>query len=131
MIRQLLRAKIHRATITHAELHYEGSVTIDEDLLDAAGMVEFEAIHVWNLTRGSRLVTYTLRGPRGSGVVCINGAAAHLNKPKDMVIMACFADMNEEEARTHQPLVVRVDERNRIIGSEPEIAGPARSGIPA
>ena len=127
MIKQLLRAKIHRATITHADLDYEGSVTIDEDLIDAAGMVEFEAVHVWNLTRGTRLVTYVLRGPRGSGLICINGAAAHLNKPKDLVILACFVDMNEEQARKHQPLVVRVDERNRVIGTEAEIAGPARS----
>ena len=90
MRRRMFLGKIHRATVTHADLDYEGSVTIDKDLLDAAGMLDHEEIHVLNVTRGSRLVTYTLPGPRGSGVVCINGAAAHLNTPGDLVILAPY-----------------------------------------
>jgi len=124
MRRILFRSKIHRAVITHADLHYEGSVTIDADLLDAADILENEAIHVWNITRGTRLQTYAVPGPRGSGVVCVNGAAAHLNGPGDLVILATFAEMTEEEARAHRPKVVRVDEQNRIVGDEPEIPGP-------
>ena len=79
MRRRMFLGKIHRAVITHADLHYEGSCTIDADLMEAAGMIEHEELHVWNVTRGTRLVTYTLAGPRGSGVICINGAAAHHN----------------------------------------------------
>lgn len=117
-------SKIHRATVTHADLDYEGSVTVDAELLDAAGMLEHEEVHIWNVTRGTRLATYTLAGPRGSGVVCVNGAAAHLMSPGDLVILATFADMEEAEARTHVPRVVRVDRRNRAIGLEPERPGP-------
>jgi aspartate 1-decarboxylase len=116
--------KIHRATVTHADLDYEGSVTIDEELLEAAGMLEHEEVHVWNVTRGTRLVTYTLRGPRGSGVICINGAAAHLMKPQDLVILATYGEMDDAEARRHVPKVVRVDAQNKMIGMEPERAGP-------
>jgi aspartate 1-decarboxylase len=97
----VFKSKIHRATVTHADLEYEGSVTVDSDLLDAAEILPYEAIHIWNVTRGSRLVTYALPGPRGSGAICVNGAAAHLNKPGDMVILATFADMTREEARQH------------------------------
>ena len=122
-----LKAKIHRATVTHADLEYEGSVSIDEDLLEAAGIMEYEAVHVWNITRGSRLQTYAIRGPRGSGVVCINGAAAHLNKPGDLVILASFAELEESEARTFKPTVVLVDSQNRIVARNAlEVAGPAR-----
>ncbi|HLV21973.1 MAG TPA: aspartate 1-decarboxylase [Polyangiaceae bacterium] len=116
----VFKSKIHRATVTHADLDYEGSVTIDEDLLDAAEILPFEAVHVWNVTRGSRLVTYALAGPRGSGAVCVNGAAAHLNRPGDLVILATFADMTPEQARQHRPKVVRVDASNRSIGDESE-----------
>jgi len=127
MRRTFFKSKIHRATVTHADLDYEGSVTIDEDLMDAAGIWEYEAIHVWNITRGSRLQTYAIRGQRGSGIVCINGAAAHLNKPGDLVILATFAELEESEARTHEPAVVLVDARNRIVSRDvAEIAGPAR-----
>ncbi len=124
MRRRMFLGKIHRATVTHADLDYEGSVTIDADLLDAAGMLEHEEVHIWNVTRGTRLVTYTLAGPRGSGVICVNGAAAHLMKPQDLVILATFGDMDEEEARAHQPKVVRVDSENRMIGLEEERPGP-------
>lgn len=125
MKRRMFLGKIHRARITHADLHYEGSVTIDRDLMDAAGMLEHEEVHVWNVTRGTRLVTYTLRGPAGSGVVCINGAAAHGNQPGDLVILATFGELDDEEARTHQPKVVFVDEHNRIREIERERPGPA------
>jgi aspartate 1-decarboxylase len=127
MRRILFKSKIHRATVTHADLDYEGSVTIDEDLMDAAGIWNYEAVHVWNITRGTRLQTYAIKGERGSGVVCINGAAAHLNQPGDLVILATFAEVEEAEARTFEPKVVLVDRRNRIVSSDlGEIAGPAR-----
>ena len=124
MRRTMFRSKIHRAVITHADLHYEGSVTIDADLLAAADILENEAIHVWNITSGTRLQTYAVPGPRGSGVICVNGAAAHLNRPGDLVILAAFGEMSDEEARSHRPKVIRVDAKNRILGDEPEIPGP-------
>lgn len=124
MQRTMFLSKIHRAVITHADLHYEGSVTIDVDLLEAAGMLEHEEVRVWNVTQGTRLTTYTLAGPRGSGVICINGAAAHGNDPGDLVILATFARMSDAEARTHVPTVIRVDAQNRILGREPERPGP-------
>jgi aspartate 1-decarboxylase len=118
----VFKSKIHRATVTHADLDYEGSVTIDADLMDRANIVPYESVHVWNVTRGSRLVTYALSGPRGSGAVCVNGAAAHMNKPGDLVILATFANMSRAEALKHHPVVVRVDEKNRPIGSDgPEV----------
>ena len=132
MRRNLFKSKIHRATVTHADLEYEGSVTIDEDLMEAAGIWEYEAIHVWNITRGTRLQTYAIKGQRGSGVVCINGAAAHLNDPGDRVILATFADMDDAEARQWKPLVVLVDENNRIVdGNAVEIAGPRKRRVTA
>jgi aspartate 1-decarboxylase len=127
MRRTLFKSKIHRATVTHADLEYEGSVTIDEDLMDAAGVWEYEAIHVWNITRGTRLQTYAIRGARGSGIICINGAAAHLNKPGDMVILATFAELDEAEARGFKPMVVLVDAHNKIVAKDAvEVPGPAR-----
>lgn len=127
MRRTLFKSKIHRATVTHADLDYEGSVSIDEDLLEAADIMEYEAVHVWNITRGSRIQTYALRGERGSGVICINGAAAHLNEPGDLVIIATFAELEESEARTHEPTVVLVDRANKIVAKDAvEVAGPAR-----
>ena len=127
MRRTFFKSKIHRATVTHADLEYEGSVTLDEDLLDAAGVWEYEAIHVWNVTRGTRLQTYAIKGQRGSGIVCINGAAAHLNKPGDLVILTTFAELEESEARSFKPTVVLVDGQNRIVARNAvEVAGPAR-----
>jgi aspartate 1-decarboxylase len=127
MRRTFFKSKIHRATVTHADLDYEGSVSIDEDLMDAAGIWEYEAVHVWNITRGTRLQTYAIRGERGSGIICINGAAAHLNRPGDMVILATFAELEESEARNHVPQVVLVDAKNRMVAKDvSEIAGPAR-----
>jgi aspartate 1-decarboxylase len=127
MRRTFFKSKIHRATVTHADLEYEGSVTVDEDLMDAAGFWDYEAVHIWNITRGTRLQTYAIKGARGSGVICINGAAAHLNKPGDMVILATFAELEESEARAHRPTVVLVDRQNRIVAKDAvEVAGPER-----
>ncbi|HET6922759.1 MAG TPA: aspartate 1-decarboxylase [Anaeromyxobacteraceae bacterium] len=127
MRRSFFKSKIHRATVTHADLDYEGSVSIDEDLMDAAGIWQYEQVHVWNLTRGTRLSTYAIQGERGSGVVSINGAAAHLNEPGDLVILATFAEMEESEARAHRPKVVLVDGRNRIVARDvAEVPGPGR-----
>jgi aspartate 1-decarboxylase len=125
MQRRMFLSKIHRATVTHADVHYEGSVTIDQTLLRAAGMLPHEEVHIWNVTRGTRLVTYTLEGPPDSGVICINGAAAHLMKPGDLVILATFATMSTEAAQTHEPTVVLVDEHNRIKELRAEVPGPA------
>jgi aspartate 1-decarboxylase len=127
MRRTFFKSKIHRATVTQADLDYEGSVTIDEDLMDAAGIWNHEAVHIWNITRGTRLQTYAIKGARGSGVICINGAAAHLMKPEDLVIIATFAELEESEARTFVPKVVLVDRQNKIVVKDAvEIAGPDR-----
>jgi aspartate 1-decarboxylase len=128
----VFKSKIHRATVTHADLAYEGSVTVDQDLLDAADILPYEAIHVWNVTRGTRLVTYALSGPRGSGAVCVNGAAAHLNQPGDVVILATFAEMTPSEARGHRPTVVRVDACNRMLpDTSEELPGPVLNSLRA
>ena len=128
----MFKSKIHRATVTHADLSYEGSVSIDRDLLDAAEILEWEAVHIWNVTRGTRLVTYALAAPRGSGAICVNGAAAHHNQPGDLVILATFADMTPVEARRHVPRVVRVDPKNRPLeGMHPEEAGPILDSLSA
>lgn len=127
MRRQVFKSKLHRATVTAADLEYEGSVTVDEALLEAADILEFEAVHVWNVTRGTRLVTYALKGPRDSGVVCVNGAAAHLVSPGDCVIVATFCELEDVDARRHVPTVVLLDERNRIrLAGVAEVPGPGR-----
>lgn len=127
MARNMFRAKIHRAVITHADLEYEGSVTIDEDLMSAADIIEFETVHIWNVTRGTRLQTYALRGEAGSGVCCINGAAAHLMKRGDRVIIATFADVPDDQLEGYQPRVVLVDDNNRIKNPNlTEIPGPLK-----
>jgi aspartate 1-decarboxylase len=117
-------SKIHRAVVTHADLHYEGSCTIDVDLMDAADILPNQELHIWNITQGTRIVTYALPGPRGSGVICINGAAAHHNSPGDLVILATFGEMDGEEARTFEPKIVMVDKDNRIKTMRAEIPGP-------
>jgi aspartate 1-decarboxylase len=114
MQRSMLKSKIHRATVTSANLDYEGSLTIDADLLEAADMLPFEQIHVWDVTNGARLTTYAMPGERGSGIVCVNGAGAHLVKPGDLVIVATYAQLDTAEARKHRPTVVLVGEKNRI-----------------
>jgi len=122
----LFKSKIHRATVTHADLDYEGSVTISGELLDASGIHEFEQVHIWNVTQGTRLVTYALRGDADSGIICINGAAAHLANPGDKVIIATFAEVEAAAAVGWQPTVVFVDAQNRQTGIEAEVAGPQR-----
>ena len=120
MMRAMLGGKIHRAAVTAANLDYEGSLTIDQDLLDAAGMLEGEAVDVWDVTNGARLRTYTLAGPRGSGVICVNGAAAHLIHAGDLVIIASFVTLEDADARSWQPRVVFVDATNHIVEQRPE-----------
>jgi aspartate 1-decarboxylase len=114
MRRTVLKSKIHRATVTDTDLNYEGSLTIDEDLLDAADMVPFEQIHVWDVTNGTRLVTYALPGVRGSGVIQVNGAGAHLIKKKDILIIATFTELKNRAAKKYKPTVVFVDAHNAV-----------------
>jgi aspartate 1-decarboxylase len=133
MRRTLFKSKIHRATVTHADLEYEGSVTIDGSLMRAAHILPYERVNIWNVTNGSRLETYALEGPEGSGLICVNGAAAHHARPGDVVIIATFAEAaDEDEARNWRPTVVRVDARNRIIDGAPaeELPGPQRRLFP-
>ncbi|MBU1219731.1 aspartate 1-decarboxylase [Myxococcota bacterium] len=113
--RRMFKSKIHRATVTQADLEYEGSLTIDTDLLEKADILPWEEVHIWNVTNGSRLTTYAIEGPRGSGTICINGAAAHLVNPGDVVIIATFTDIEESAARNYQPTVVLVDSSNKIL----------------
>lgn len=113
MLRRMLRSKIHRATVTRTDLHYEGSITVDTDLLDAAGMLPYEAVWIWNVNNGERFETYTLAGSRGSGEICLNGAAARKAAPNDLIIIATFSWMEEQEARRWDPIVVMVDNCNR------------------
>ena len=124
--RKLLSAKIHRATVTAADVHYEGSMTIPPNLLEAAGIEPYEAVQVWNVTRGTRLETYAIRGLPGSSDLCANGAAAHLIYPGDRVILATFAYVPVGELRQHRPRLVFVDERNQITHAGPEVPGPQR-----
>jgi aspartate 1-decarboxylase len=111
----MLKSKIHRAVVTQAELNYVGSVTIDEELMEASGLVEYERVHIVNVNSGSRIETYVIAGERGSGVICLNGAAARAGQKGDMVIIMAYADMTPEEAKTHRPKVVFVNEDNGII----------------
>ncbi|KLU08781.1 aspartate 1-decarboxylase [Kocuria sp. SM24M-10] len=121
MLRTMFKAKIHRAVVTQADLHYVGSVTVDQDLLDAADILPGELVSIVDVTNGARLETYTIAGERGSGVVGINGAAAHLVHPGDIVILISYAQMDDAEARVHVPRVVHVDAQNRIadLGADP------------
>jgi aspartate 1-decarboxylase len=125
--RFMLRAKIHRVRVTGADPDYEGSITLDADLLDAADILPNEQVHVWNVTRGTRVITYAMVGDRGSGTACLNGAAAQLVQPGDIVIVAAFTDMDDAIARSHQPRIILVDEHNRIrqVPAQ-EIPGPRR-----
>lgn len=115
MQRHLMKSKIHRATITSADLHYEGSLTVDQDLLDAADMREFEEVQVVNVNNGARFGTYLIAGPRGSGVLQLNGPAARLGMAGDLVIVITYGVFTEAEAERHHPTVVFVDDRNRIV----------------
>ncbi|MEV6523486.1 aspartate 1-decarboxylase [Longispora sp. NPDC051575] len=126
MLRTMLKSKIHRATVTQADLHYVGSVTIDEDLLDAADLIPGEQVAIVDVTNGARLETYVIPGERGSGVIGINGAAAHLVHPDDLVIIISYGQMDESEAKSYLPRVVHVNERNQVIelGTDPTVANP-------
>lgn len=114
MQRFMMKSKIHRCTVTEANLHYEGSLTIDQDLLDAADILVNEQLHVWDVTGGYRLITYAIPAPRGSGIICVNGAGARHIHRGHVVIIATFTQLSDHEARSHQPRVVHVDEENRI-----------------
>lgn len=114
MMLNMLKGKIHRATVVQAEVDYVGSITIDEDLMDAAGILEYEKVQVADVNNGSRLETYVIAGERGSGMICLNGAAAHFVSVGDKVIIMCYAQMDQNEARSFKPHVVFVDENNRV-----------------
>ncbi|TAJ29251.1 MAG: aspartate 1-decarboxylase [Nitrospirae bacterium] len=115
MFRQMLRAKIHRATVTEACLDYEGSLTVDEDLLDAAGILPYEAIVISNLNNGERFTTYAMAGKRGSGEVVLNGPTARKGAVGDQIIIFCYEYYAEDEIKRHAPRIIKVDERNRIV----------------
>jgi aspartate 1-decarboxylase len=117
MLRTMMKSKIHRATVTQADLHYVGSVTVDEDLLDAADLLAGELVHIVDVTNGARLETYTIAGPRGSGIIGINGAAARLVQPGDIVILIAYGQMETAEAKEFQPHVVFVDSENTVTGT--------------
>ena len=124
MLRTVLGGKIHRATVTHADLHYVGSITIDADLLAAAGILEGEKVQVVDITNGHRLETYTIAGPRGTGVIGINGAAAHLVQPDDLVIIISYVMGTEAEIAKHEAKVVHVDRDNKIVALGNDAAQP-------
>ena len=111
----MLKCKIHRAVITQAELNYVGSITIDEDLMDAAGLYEYEHVHIVNVNSGSRIETYVIAGVLGSGMICLNGAAARSGQRGDLVIIMSYASMTPQEAKSYQPSVVFVDDNNKIV----------------
>ena len=116
MFRTLLKSKIHRVAVTQCELHYEGSCAIDEDLLDAANIAENEQIHIWNINNGERFITYAIKGERGSGMISVNGSAARRASVGDLIIIAAFAQVHEDQVATHQPQLVFVDEHNKQAG---------------
>ena len=130
MMRMMLKSKIHRATVTHADLHYVGSIAIDRDLMDAADLLEGEQVTIADITNGARLETYVIPAARGSGLIGINGAAAHLVDVGDLVIIMSYAAMDDAEARTLKPRVVHVDEQNRVIvlGDDPSEPVPGAKG---
>ena len=126
MLRTMLKSKIHRATVTQADLHYVGSVTIDQDLLDAADLLSGEQVAIVDVTNGARLETYVIPGERGSGVIGINGAAAHLVHPGDLVILISYGQFDDEHARAYEPRIVHVDRDNRVIS----LSGDAAEAVP-
>lgn len=124
MLRTLFKSKVHRATVTQADLHYVGSVTIDAELLEAADLLPGELVHIVDISNGARLETYVIEGERGSGVIGINGAAAHLVHPGDLVIIISYAQVTDAEARELRPRVVHVDADNRIVALGSDAAEP-------
>jgi aspartate 1-decarboxylase len=127
--RTMMKSKIHRATVTQADLHYVGSVTVDMDLLEAADILPGEQVSIVDITNGARLETYAIPGPRDSGVIGINGAAAHLVHPGDLVILISYAQMDNETAHLYRPRIVHVDSRNRIIGLGVDPASAAKGTV--
>jgi len=121
MILNMLKAKIHRATVTHAELDYEGSCAIDEELLRASGILEYEQIHIYNIANGERFVTYAIRAEAGSGVISVNGAAAHKAKPGDLLIICAYGQVRAAQAQLHRPRLVYPDADNRVARVAGEI----------
>jgi aspartate 1-decarboxylase len=117
MFRTLLKSKIHRVAVTHCELNYEGSCAIDENLLEAANIAESEQIHIWNINNGVRFTTYAIKGQRGSGMISVNGSAARRAAVGDLIIIAAFAQVHEDQVAAHKPQLVFVDEANRKIGA--------------
>ena len=115
MLVNVLKSKLHRVRVTQAELNYVDSITIDEDLMDAAGLLENEQVHIVNNNNGERLITYVIKGERGSGIICLNGAAARRAQVGDVVIIISYAMMTPDEARTHSPTVVFPDDNNRLV----------------
>ena len=122
MQRTMLKSKLHRVRVTHSELHYEGSCAIDDNLLDAADIREYQQIDIYNVTNGERFTTYAIRAQRGSGVISVNGEAAHKANPGDILIIASYAMYNELELQKFHPQLVYVDEHNRIIAQRDHIA---------
>jgi aspartate 1-decarboxylase len=127
--RKMLKSKIHRACVTEADLDYEGSITISPELLKAANILPYEAVNVWNVTAGTRFETYAITGEKGSTDICVNGAAAHLVTPGDLVIIASFSQILEEDCADLVPTVVFVDQFNRLKEIRPEVVG-AKNRIP-
>jgi len=121
MQRTMLQAKLHRVRVTQSELHYEGSCAIDDDLLDASGIKEYQQIDIYNVSNGERLTTYAIRAKRGSRTISVNGAAAHLASPGDILIIAAYSILNELELEKYHPQLVYVDEHNRIIAQRDQI----------
>ena len=117
-MRKILHAKIHRVTVTHADINYVGSISIDESLIEASGLVVYEEVHVVDITNGARLHTYVIPAPRDSGIIQMNGAAAHLVKPKDLVIIMGYSYLTIEKMKEHKPKIVFVDQDNKIIDKE-------------
>lgn len=122
MFRTLLKSKIHRVKTTHAELHYEGSCAIDEDLLDASGIVENEQIHIWNVDNGERFVTYAIKGQRGTGMISVNGSAARRAAVGDLLIIAAFAQVHEDHLANHKPKLVFVNDQNQQVELRDKVA---------
>ncbi|MGE7888633.1 aspartate 1-decarboxylase [Bacillus cereus] len=118
MYREMHKSKIHRAIVTEANLNYVGSITIDQDILDASDILENEKVQIVNVTNGARLETYVISGPRGTGTICLNGAAARLVQPEDIVIIISYVLLNEKDVKEHKPKVVLVDEKNKIINKD-------------
>ena len=126
MIRTMLKCKIHRATVTEAVLHYEGSITIDETLMETAGLLEYEQVHIYNIDNGNRFSTYVIRGERDSGVICVNGAAARKVSRGDLLIVANYAAYEEKELARFRPTLVYVDGKNRITSVKRKVEPASR-----